>query len=124
MRNYTFIHPDPTLQNNLMAFGLECDKGWYSIIEEYFDKIQDLLDSGIENDSFVEFEVLQVKEKYAQLRVYYYGGTPAIWKLVEELEESCDNLCETCGKSPAKVYESRGWYKTLCEECGNSYLTR
>jgi hypothetical protein len=106
-----------------MAFGIETDFGWWKTIEEYFDKIQDLLDSGTE-EQLSPFEVLQVKEKYATLRVYYYGGNDAIEALVEELEDACDNTCETCGKSPAKVYESHMWYKTLCEECGNSYLTR
>ena len=124
MRNYTFIRPDPTLQNNLMMFGFEVDNGWLPVIEEYFDKIQDLLDSPGFVNSDPPFEMLQVKEKYASIRTYHWGGNDEIEALLEELEDACDNTCETCGKSPAKVYESRMWYKTLCEDCGNSYLTR
>ncbi len=50
------INPDPTMKNNLMAFGWECLEGWYPLIQE-------LIDILVKIDK-PDFELLQVKEKY------------------------------------------------------------
>jgi replicative DNA helicase Mcm len=49
------IEPDPTLQNNLMAFGRECNSGWNRLIDELIEELNKLPD---------EIEVLQIKEKF------------------------------------------------------------
>ena len=48
MKDYTFIRPDPYLQNNLMAFGFECGTGWHPLIIELFDKLQEIIDKNPE----------------------------------------------------------------------------
>jgi hypothetical protein len=37
-KKYTIIKPDPTLKNNLMAWGFMCDAGWHPLIHELLDK--------------------------------------------------------------------------------------
>ena len=49
------LNPDPTLKNNLMSFGCECDKGWYPLINELIEKLDKLPE---------EMHLLQVKEKF------------------------------------------------------------
>lgn len=107
MKKYSFIRPDYKLQRNLMAFGYECDNGWLPIIEELFDKITALKPSR-------NFEVVQVKEKYAGLRVYVFNSTEAIDKLIDEYEDKSYHICEICGEA-GEVRENHKWYKTLCD---------
>jgi hypothetical protein len=114
MKKYTFIHPDPTLQNNLMAFGLECDQGWYPLIEELFDKIQDFIDA---NPKWSDLELLQVKEKFGELCVYTSGTCDEILDMIDAYAKKSIHICEVCGK-PGTLQDIGGhWYKTICKEC-------
>jgi hypothetical protein len=124
MKKYRFIKPDPTLQNNLMAFGWECDKGWHPIIEEALDKIEDIINKMPMQDKldFQEhFEILQVKEKLGGLRIYINMHPDEIIKVIEEAQEKALQTCEICGK-PGKMREIHWWYKTTCESCYNKRL--
>jgi formylmethanofuran dehydrogenase subunit E len=112
MKQYGIIRPDPTLQSNLMAFGYECNDGWYSLIEELLDKIQAIVDKTPE---IKDLEVLQIKEKYASLRVYLSYETDEISDLIEEYTKKSTITCEVCGE-PGSVREDRHWYKTLCHK--------
>jgi len=117
---YWFFNPDPKLQNNLMAFGFECGKGWYSLIDELCGKIERLIDEkypSFKTDEDFRFEVLQVKEKYATLRFYVSTAPEEIFDLIDEYERMSANICENCGTSPAKIINKNGWYVTRCENC-------
>jgi hypothetical protein len=93
--------------------GYECDEGWYSIIEECFDKIQELeLPEG--------FEVIQVKEKFGTLRVYTICSSEEIEKLIDNAYDKALFSCEVCGK-PGKNRTKYHWMKTTCEECFNKW---
>jgi hypothetical protein len=124
MKKYKFIKPDPTLQNNLMEFGWECDKGWYPIIEEAFDKMEDTINKMPMQDKldFQEhFEILQVKEKLGGLRIYVNMYPDEIIEIIREAEKKALQTCETCGK-PGEIREIHHWYKTTCDSCYNKRL--
>lgn len=110
---YTFIHPDPTLRNNLMIWGAECGSGWYPLIQELFDKIQVLVNN---NSEYKELEVVQVKEKYGELRIYLNYSYDDIEKLIDEYTEKSLHICERCGKDGC-LRDDHHWYTTLCDEC-------
>ena len=56
------------IDNLYLAFGCECDDGWYELLREMFKEIVDRYKlAGLA----VDLEVLQIKEKFAELRVYY-----------------------------------------------------
>ena len=110
------IEPDKTLQRNLMAFGWECDKGWYPLIQELIDRLNILFPTD-------EIEVLQVKEKYAGLRFYVCGASERADKLISLYEEYSYHICEYCGEFwTAKERVNRGWYKTLCDKHSKKWL--
>lgn len=109
MKRYSFIHPDPELQNNLMAFGFECGKGWYPLIEELFDEIEKIEDKN-------GLEILQVKEKWGMLTIYYYGGTEEIDTFVDDACKKSTTICENCGKL-GEIKCKGGWYFTVCDDC-------
>lgn len=111
MRKYTIIKPDPTLQNNLMAFGFMCQEGWYPLIEETLDQIQDIVDR-----DGLDVQITEVKEKYGGLRIYVDGYTDEIGKIIEDAERKSVEICELCGKDGKQV-KFHGWWMTRCQNC-------
>lgn len=98
-----------------LAFGLECDNGWFSIVEELCEKIASLGDIG--------FEFTQIKEKWGLLRVYYifraeneHWDWDKIDKLIDIAETKSKHTCEHCGSND-DVSQTNGWIKTLCKNC-------
>lgn len=64
------------------------------------------------------YRVLQVKEKFGALRVYFTSKSEhhkALQDLVNKAEDSSCGTCEYCGK-PGEARSTR-WIKTLCDEC-------
>lgn len=113
---------DPT--QTLMCWGIECGDGWYSIIEEFCEFLQECGNSWTfcvspEEDSKERvFEFTQIKEKYGLLCLYYHAnnktmedmaGIMAIWA-----EWKSGKVCEECG-SPGSLNEGP-WYETRCGE--------
>ena len=109
MKKYSIINPDPTLKNNLMAFGFECNRGWLPLIYELLDKLQ-----AIEDRDKIGLEITQIKEKYGELRVYTNVGTDEIWDLIDEYTARSITVCEMCGK-PGKFRNNHGWFSALCD---------
>ena len=114
MKKYSFINPDPTLQNNLMAFGFECDEGWWPLIIECFDKIQFLLDEKYPKLKKT-FLIVQVKEKFGGLRIYCNYDNDEIDSLIDEACEKAEQTCEVCGQ-PGKMQSKYHWMKTICDK--------
>ena len=118
LKEYSFISPDPTLQRNVMSFGFEVGDGWMDLLEELFDKMQKIID----NDSQCNaIEVVQVKEKFGELRVYTNYDTDEIFNLIEEYTRKSKHICEWCGKK-GKLRNDNGWYTTLCNKCHEKRL--
>lgn len=112
LKKYTIIQPDPTLRNNLMVFGFEIGEGWMSLVIELLDKIQHLVDN---NPEYSGLQVIQVKEKFAQLRVYLNYYYKEIEDLIEEYTEKSVHICELCGET-GETRNLHGWYMTLCDK--------
>jgi formylmethanofuran dehydrogenase subunit E len=113
MKKSKLIKPDPTLKNNLMAFGYECEEGWYSIIDECIDE----LEKEVKKEK-LDTEILQIKEKFGTLRIYLSSESDEISNIVERYELFSSHICEHCGEFyTAKTRESHGWWKTLCSKC-------
>jgi hypothetical protein len=125
MNKYWFFKPDYSLQNNLMAFGFECDEGWYSLIDELCSKLEKLI-----NEKYPKlkkgkypFEVSQVKEKYGGLRFYINSAPEEILDLIDEYEKKSYKICEICGE-PGELKEVNHWYKTVCPKRYQEWLDR
>lgn len=107
------IEPDPELKNNLMAFGWECDSGWYPLIQELIEKL---------NEYPEEMHLMQVKEKYGTLRFYISNGSEEIFELIHRYEWFSSHICEICGDFwTSKNRDKHGWYKTLCDKHNEEY---
>jgi hypothetical protein len=112
LKKYTIIQPDPTLRNNLMVFGFEIGEGWMSLVIELLDKIQHLVDN---NPEYSGLQVIQVKEKFAQLRVYLNYYYKEIEDIISEYEEKSCYICEECGEK-GEIRNINNWYTALCDK--------
>lgn len=110
INKFDFYKPDETHQRNLIAFGFECSDGWFDLIYKLSEDLNKL-------DLPENFEVVQVKEKFASLRFYTNITTTEIDKLIYKAEEESYTICEVCGKKGKA--RGNGWVRVLCDECYN-----
>lgn len=95
-------------------FYFEIEDGWYQLVYDLFTKIQEHC-----NKTGEKVTILQVKEKFGGLRVYYNheGGEndSKIFDLVMEAQNKSYSTCEMTGG--LGFPHKRGiWIKTLCKE--------
>jgi len=89
-------------------------EGWHPIVERVCAFIA-------KHDLNNEVKVVQVKEKLAGLRFYYYikDTSSELYTNIEEVvraaEIEASKTCEYCG-APGKMV-GKGWVKTMCEPC-------
>ena len=88
-------------------FGFECGAGWLQIIKELFDELVPLA-----KDS-PEFCILQVKEKFGDLRVYAAGTTEEIDAAIDRAECKSNETCDRCGEKGIKRMD--GWISVRCD---------
>lgn len=109
-----------------IAFGFECDDGWYDLLDELMGKLSEL-------DKEKAIVINQIKEKFGGLR-FYTGGEirmdvfgqgsfimdrderwAKIYSVIDEYESKSFSVCEICGK-PGKICTTGYWVKTLCKD--------
>ncbi len=99
-----------TMNAHLGALGRACDvsvpPGWLDAIEKVFDSIEVL-----PADEWPR--IIQIKEKFAELRVYYSGGSETAHAAIGRAIGDAAHACQLCG-SRGRVHQDEGWYATLC----------
>lgn len=60
--------------------------------------------------------VMDIKDKFAGLRIYGYFGDP-IDKIIKEAEIKCENTCEHCGSTEDTQVVGTHWVENLCINC-------
>lgn len=95
-----------------MYFGFMCDDGWFKLIYNLCKDIQKVIDNTPDH-SLDGFTVLEVKEKFGELRFYVGGFTDEIGDLIDEAERKSHHQCEICGKRGSMSVKG-GWYRTVC----------
>lgn len=79
-------------------------KGWAPLVNRVFDKLESTKGS---------IKIVQVKEKYAGLRIYTDYSNKELDAVINQVERQSLTMCEECGK-PGKV-RGQGWYYTSCD---------
>jgi hypothetical protein len=143
-----FRDKDAPMNVTCMCWGIDCDNGWYDILDELCSELMKLKGSEL-----IHFS--QIKQKYGTLRVYvdidsFYNSplynnkfTKYIYnvylflmeqrliernnilfdevnKLIDIAEQKSAITCECCGKEGA-VSSFGYWVQTLCIECKTNY---
>ena len=93
----------------------DCGDGWYNLIYELFEKIESMYKT--KNISLDKFTVVQIKEKYGELRVYTTTNLQEVHRLIDKYERLSSSICEECG-GKGVLHSKHGYLKTLCGECG------
>jgi hypothetical protein len=127
---HLFTNKDKDIMSSCMAWGIECNNGWYDIIssvcwmikqhednDRWQTEFKQKTDSEYKSDYFpVKFD--QVKEKYGGLRMYFSGGDEYVEGLVSMAEAISYKTCEVCGNKGES--NKSGWISTLCDVCRKS----
>jgi Archaeal TRASH domain len=92
-------------------FGIDCEDGWASLIRESLEKIDK-----IASKSGYPTRVVQIKEKYGELRIYLDTETDEMSEICLQATLSSRKVCEMCG-NPGVLKEKNRWYYTSCEDC-------
>ena len=111
-KRFSFFDPKGDIKRTLIPFGFECGNGWFDLLWKLCESIDIIL----KEEKTKDFEVLQVKEKFAGLRFYVTAATDKIWKLIEKAEGKSYKTCEECG-ARGTLHSSGHWLKTLCRKC-------
>jgi hypothetical protein len=112
-----------------MFWGFECGDGWYDLIDRTLAKAIDWYkenhpeDLEIGEDGFTEFIIMQIKEKYGDLRIYIGASYDEVFDMLEDALKESITICEVCGNK-GETKEKNGWYKTVCEEHWNEWNNR
>jgi hypothetical protein len=90
------------------------DLGWIPILEKLQNDIDDILQAQPDSG----FAVLQLKEKFGAIRLYF-DATPDVTDAIRELARSAaalsEKTCHSCG-APATL-RSTGWILPYCADC-------
>lgn len=102
-----------------MCWGISVGDGWYTLIDELCDNIQNRLRNVNRNKPESEHlicEAVQVKEKFGELCFYIYGGDDYINGLISMAESMSCHVCSECGNK-SDPQKERGWIYTKCNPC-------
>jgi len=104
-----------------MAWGMECDDGWYNLLDKCMEKLQYFCDLCSTNEREVQVVASQIKEKFGTLSFYtsVYGATSVesdiIYDIIFKAEIRSAHTCEVTGKD-GTVCKRGSWYRTLSYE--------
>lgn len=87
---------------------LSVGRGWYGLLEELAGRFAAL------EPKAGKINVMQIKEKFGELRVYVGNNDPRVGGVIREFEERANKTCERCG-NPGELSVRRYFYLTLCE---------
>jgi hypothetical protein len=109
------------MMETCMAWGMECEDGWYNLLDKCMEKLQYLCDLCSKDGREVQVIAHQIKEKYGTLR-FYTGVCGAndiensiVDDIINEAEDESARTCEVTGEH-GTVCQKGGWYRTLCYE--------
>ncbi len=99
------------------GFSFECDDGWFSMLESALL----LLNQHVVLNSYENFEIKQIKEKFGKLRIYTNINDDYIYGVTNMVEHLSSNYCEVCG-SPGELRNANKRVRNLCTFHQNEYL--
>ncbi len=69
----------------------------------------------LDDEQKEEFEFLQVKEKFGELRIYMCPCTSEMNEICHKYEDKSRFVCIDCGAPATKI--TSGWILPLCDKC-------
>jgi hypothetical protein len=112
-----FVAKYPTLFRGNLVFGIECNRGWYRLLDTLMDRIVKYEEGYdyLPND-YHYAEATQIKEKFGTLRFYFMGGNDTIEGMIMFAEDMSEMICEECGDG-GRLGAHGHWMMTRCKKC-------
>ena len=106
------------IDNLYNAFGIETGDGWYQLLHDMCREIAIVFETA---EKPVTIEMVQIKEKYGTLRVYYNleGENDVARKIsdiTQKYEDLSEKVWEECGRE-GTLRTDLPWIQTLCDTC-------
>lgn len=98
-------------------FGIECGSGWKSLYQPIIDYVEEWNKS---HES--KIKIIQIKEKFAGLRIYVENPTEELNQMIYEAELKSFYMCEDCGSTENIGTIGNRWYRTLCRNCAQKQV--
>ncbi|OQA48419.1 MAG: hypothetical protein BWY47_01052 [Bacteroidetes bacterium ADurb.Bin302] len=91
----------------------ECDNGWYQLIYNCMEEIEQHYKSC--NADISKLRIYQIKEKFASLRIYLGSYLDGIGNIINKYEDLSVKICEICGE-PGHICVKGSWFQCLCDK--------
>lgn len=75
----------------------------------------------LSEEDLPDYRVLQIKEKFGELRWYSNWHTDAIYAVTDKYEKLSARTCIICGKPATRI--TTGWISPYCDECVGTKLS-
>ena len=112
-----FFPKDPNTL--VIRFGFEHDDGWFDLLWDTLLQIEAEC-KRLEYPKSEYPKLLQVKEKFARLRIYVGVATDLMYNILTEAEKKSGYVCEYCGEE-GTIMAKGGWIKTVCAKHSNGF---
>lgn len=100
------------LTQNRMAEGFDCGDGWYDLIYQLSEQIEAYRQTHTEA---VDLIVMQVKQKFGELRFYVQPRIPVVEEMIKAAGERSRRICELTGQPGVRCFRDE-YYCTLSPE--------
>ena len=101
---------------------IEClPDGW---IKAFGEEMCKEIDKEIKRSKLDDMYVVQAKEKYGELVIFFSHHTPAINDILRKYEEISTHVCDRCGRPDVNMINLNHWLSVYCEECYEKHLRR
>lgn len=77
--------------------------------------LEELKEALVKANILDKYGILQIKEKYGELRWYDFGNTEEGYKIISKYQDLSNYICMACGKPATKV--TTGWISPFCDDC-------
>ena len=112
------LTPDHNKNVPYDVYGIECDDGWYKLLDTTFKTINNHLESNSLND----FKIVQIKEKLGKLRMWCLNSDTYITGVLSLAHNMSENTCELCGSiENVHLHCIGALNKTLCKYCKHEW---
>jgi hypothetical protein len=95
---------------------IDCESGWQNLLSELVWLIENHINFSVPDELKEHLYAVQIKEKFASLRVYCNQQTPYMEGAIDLASNLAEKTCELCG-NPGSIDKTGLRIIVLCASC-------